>query len=321
MQPGKSNKSGLGNDPAAPKYEPQELMSSLSFKFFDMSRGNLGPAKFFYPVEESLHSAAYIVKHETKTLKIWGSVLLDEPDRSGLRALDSKALAVPSRQKVCLDVGSNGGFFTLYSRALGCKTLAVDAQPWCLARLSSAVALNNFQDGVNIEWGAVSDDPNLTIEVGISKCSGLWSVHKEENAEVNKESEAVTKVKSRTCSELLTGWLGPDDDWKIDLFKIDTEGSEFSILKSCLPFLEARRIGHVLVEIAPARSTEITPLADIENVVNTLYDNNYVFARDYGSTVILSREKAIDLFIMTAASSEANKPINFHIHQEGWEFH
>jgi FkbM family methyltransferase len=282
----------------------------------DMSLGGLGPSRFFYPIEQSLHSAEYILKFEVRTLRTWGSVLL------GSKGLRSKVLEEPKsrRQKVCLDVGSNGGFFTLYSRSLGCKTMAVDAQPWCLARLSSAVAINNFHDGVNIEWGAVSDDPSLEINVGINQCSGLWSVHEEENSAVNKESDAVTVVKSRTCKDLLEGWLGDGDDWNVDLFKIDTEGSEFSILKSCLPYLEAKRIGHVLVEIAPARSVEITSIADIEKVVKSLYGSNYVFTKDVGetSTKTLQENDALDLFLMKVSNEEANKPINFHIHQKGW---
>jgi cell division protein FtsL len=98
---------------------PTEAMQVVSFRMFDLRRrmGNVeGPPPFFYPVEETLHSATYIVANEIPVLISWMKDLH--------RAQKEKTTAN------CLDVGSNGGFFSLMSRSAGCRTLAVDAQPW-----------------------------------------------------------------------------------------------------------------------------------------------------------------------------------------------
>jgi hypothetical protein len=91
----------------------------VSFRMFDLRRSLRhvkGPPPFFYPVEETLHSALYIVENEIPVLMSWMKDLQ--------RAQAEKTTAN------CLDVGSNGGFFSLMSRSAGCRTLAVDAQPW-----------------------------------------------------------------------------------------------------------------------------------------------------------------------------------------------
>jgi hypothetical protein len=86
-------------------------------------------------------------------------------------------------------IGSNGGFYSMFSRSMNCRVMAVDAQPWCLTRLSSAAALNGYTENFDVTWAAVSDDPNLEIEVGVDRCSGLWSVDEEETEYVRERIE------------------------------------------------------------------------------------------------------------------------------------
>jgi hypothetical protein len=98
----------------------------VSFRMFDLrqSLGKVaGPPPFFYPVEDTLHSAMYIVANEIPVLMSWMKDLH--------RAQAQKKTAN------CLDVGSNGGFFSLMSRSAGCRTLAVDAQPWYVFHIIS----------------------------------------------------------------------------------------------------------------------------------------------------------------------------------------
>lgn len=94
----------------------------VSFRLFDLSttlKKVKAPPPFFYPIEETLHSATYIVGNEKNVLDGWMAAL-------------RKAQADKTTAANCLDVGSNGGFFSLMSRSAGCRTLAVDAQPWCV---------------------------------------------------------------------------------------------------------------------------------------------------------------------------------------------
>jgi hypothetical protein len=91
----------------------------VSFRMFDLrqSLGKVaGPPPFFYPVEDTLHSAMYIVANEIPVLMSWMK--------------DLHRAQAERKTANCLDVGSNGGFFSLMSRSAGCRTLAVDAQPW-----------------------------------------------------------------------------------------------------------------------------------------------------------------------------------------------
>jgi FkbM family methyltransferase len=181
-----------------------------------------------------------------------------------------------------LDVGSNGGFFSLLSRSLDCNVLAVDAQPWCLTRLSSGASINGFYDKIATRWTAVSDIPNMTITVGASKCSGLWAV---KNSEwINEESSESIEVQSTTCTDIVNDWL-PDSSEIINLMKIDAEGSEVGILRSALPLLKSHRIKHIIAEFVPGRTKEITPFRIVQDTFTEMYSAGYQCFRTVQGTV------------------------------------
>jgi FkbM family methyltransferase len=251
--------------PSIPKLHPkwQELVLSasetISFKIMKMKAPEPGlDYRFWYPVEDTLHSAAYIIDNEQAEVKWW------------VRSIES----VKRLKGRCnaLDVGSNGGFFSLLSRSLGCNVLAVDAQPWCLTRLSSGASINGFYDKIATRWTAVSDVPNMTITVGATKCSGLWAV---KNSEwINEESSQSIEVQSTSCTALVNEWL-PDSSEIINLMKIDAEGSEVGIIRSALPLLKAHRIEHILAEFVPGRTKEITPFPLVQETFTELYSAGY----------------------------------------------
>ena len=257
-----------------------------------------------------MHSARYIAKNELNTLRVWAKALLGGRHRIDNHRWEPYA---PGAQKNCLDVGSNGGFFSMLSLALGCNTMAVDAQPWCLARLSSGAAVNGFGDDLAITWAAVSDDPALEIAVGTDKCSGLWSVDEKETDHINKESSGQATVKSKRIDAILSAWL-PDPTSKVHLFKIDVEGSEIAVLLSCLPYFEAQRIENVLVEITPALSTKTSSMEGCDKVINTLYDSGYTIDEiGKNSMQRLNRAQALSFFHDTEVEGRG-APENFHIH-------
>ena len=199
------------------------------------------------------------------------------------------------------DVGSNGGFFTLLSRSLGCTAVAVDAQPRCLQRLASAAALNGFAgDGVRTVWTAVGALGSAPITVGATRCSGLWAVS-DDSAWINLESSHNASVPMTPLDTLLTAGAGEGggvggvgatgaggggggpwlpDGAALTLLKIDAEGSEVAVLRTALPLLEARRIEGVLAEVVPRRVQGITPLADVSDTFTRMYAAGYVCATD-----------------------------------------
>lgn len=247
--------------PVIPKLHPnwQQLVLSasetISFKIMTKQGLNF---RFWYPVDETLHSANYIMNNERSEVAWWVKSIGDAKRRHG--------------RCNALDVGSNGGFFSLLSRSLDCNVLAVDAQPWCLTRLSSGAAINGFYDRITTKWTAVSDIPNMTITVGATKCSGLWAV---KNSEwINQESSKEIEVHTTSCTALVDEWL-PDSSEIINLMKIDAEGSEVGIIRSALPLLKAHRIEHILAEFVPGRTKEITPFPIVQQTFTELYSYGY----------------------------------------------
>lgn len=239
-------------------------------------------SSFWYSVEDTLHSAEYIDKHERGPASFWATTLigLQEQQQQQQQKQEEEGGGPEGKPLFCLDVGSNGGFYSLLSRSLGCSVLAVDGQPWCLTRLSSSAAMNGFTTNFQTRATAVSDQRGLTIDVGSNKCSGLWAVV--ESDWINKESASITTVKSTPLMELVEQWIQTED--VISMFKIDAEGSEMAIIKSALPLFRSGRIHNVLVEIAPARAEKILPWngvggngRGIEYVLEELYAANYTF--------------------------------------------
>lgn len=221
------------------------------------TRFDVAGASFFYAIEDTLHSAQYIAQHEGGNVAYW-----------------TAALAAASSAQPCyvLDVGSNGGYFSLLSRALGCSVLAVDAQPRCLQRLNSAAALNGFSDGLTTRWAAVTDgSPGApaAIRTGATRCSGLWGADAG-SAWINAESSSEVDVAGAPLMELVAGWL--PERATVAALKIDVEGSEVAVLRSALPLLQARRVRAVLAEVVPARVRAITAWPVVRQTLEDVHE-------------------------------------------------
>ena len=219
---------------------------------------------FLFAVQDTLHSADYVIRYEMNNVFFWGK---------GIK----KALA---RKEDCYvaDVGSNGGFYSLLSRTLGCRALSVDAQPRCLQRLASAAAVNGFSEGITTAWTAVGKEGSEPITVGATKCSGLWSVTPD-NAELNAKSESNATVGFTALSRLLDGdgvspgFLPPGE--KLTNLKIDAEGSEIAVLRSGIQLFKERRVGLVLMELVPSRVLKISSVDEVAETFTAMYDAGY----------------------------------------------
>jgi FkbM family methyltransferase len=225
-----------------------------------------GGVPFWVAVENSLDTIQWVLNLERGNVDWWaGAVHAAKAKHGRCRALD---------------VGSNSGFYSLLSRSMGCSVLAVDAQPRCVHRLASAAAVNGFARGLDTRWAAVSNNPG-EVEAHSDKCSGLWSARnksKENRSWLNDspnqvaEPSVVVFAKKASMPELLAGWLPPGEH--IDVMKIDTEGHEFEILISTLPYLKERRVHKIMFEVLLERHT--TAKEEIARITGELYDLGYV---------------------------------------------
>ena len=218
-------------------------------------------SQFWIAMENSFHSVEFILQHELSNVAWWIRVVKAANEKQGHCRV--------------LDVGSNAGFYALLSRSIGCEVIAIDAQPRCLHRLRSAAAVNGFVQGLDARWAAVSNEPG-EAETDSDKCSGLWGVDnklwQDDNPNgVPGENSRKVKVKMATMPELLQDWLPAGKH--IDMMKIDTEGHEFEVLRSTLPYLQKRQVHNIMFEVKLER--KMTPKADLLSLMGTLYDLGY----------------------------------------------
>lgn len=245
-----------------------------------IQRGEGGATSFWYAVEDTLHSAEYIGLHEKLNTKYWIGALR----------------AAPSNETCyVLDVGSNGGFFSLLSRSLGCNVLAVDAQPRCLERLQSSAAVSGFSTGLEVRWSAVSATPGMTMQIGATKCSGLWSTDPALHW-INEESEYSVEVTGASVTDLVQGWLPPGG--VIRMMKVDIEGSEVNAWATTLPLMRERRVQAILAEVVPARVDAITPYPEVKATLTSMYEYGYACGTlDAGGIVAhLSLQRVLETF-------------------------
>ena len=224
------------------------------------------PVSFFFAVEETLHSATYIRDNEAENVRWWKSRLQEQKRKSGGACL-------------VVDVGSNGGYYSLLSRSMGCRVLSIDAQPRCLDRLSSSAAVNGFTTGIDTAWTAISTNELGTIQVGATKCSGLWAV--KESAWIDAESSYNVEVRTRKLIDVLKEKkMLPEDNGNepIALMKVDVEGSEVNVFTTALPLLEKKQILGILAEVVPWRVNTITPIETVIDTFTRMYSAGYVCA-------------------------------------------
>jgi len=231
-------------------------------------RVTYGEVSFWFPADDVWHAVDFIRQNEASNVQYWADAIAVR-QRTG-------------RSCYIADVGSNGGYYSMLSRALGCAVLAVDAQPRCLERLASGAAVNGWATGWTTRWTAVSNKANVQFEVGADRCSGLWAIR--DSKWINDESASQVTVRGADLLTLVEGWVprladpapaSAGDDAVITALKIDAEGSEIAVLASALPLLRARRILHILVEVVPNRINKISSAAEVRSTVEGLYGAGY----------------------------------------------
>jgi FkbM family methyltransferase len=185
--------------------------------------------EFFYAEQDVGHSASFIEQFEVLFRRQLATSLYDQ------------------REKGCglIDIGSNGGYYSLMAASIGCATIALDAQPRCLQRLASSAAVSGFGD-MTLIWSAIQRPGAKPISVGATKCSGLWSANLN-STWINEESGFSVDAPSKTLAEVLAA---APRDFPFTAMKIDIEGGEVEVLKQALPLLiQPRKLQHIFVEV------------------------------------------------------------------------
>ena len=249
--------------------------SSASFTRVDFP----GTGGFWVAVEDAGHASDAVLKEEMSVAAFFAGAL------AAARARDGGACRA-------LDVGSNGGFFSLLARAAGCEVIAIDAQPRCLDRLQSAAALNGFSGaGLAAVWAAVGEGGG-GVRVGATRCSGLWGV--EGAGWIDAESARNATARVLPLAEAAAPFF--EGARRVAALKVDAEGSEVAVLRGALPLLEARRVDAFVAEFAPRRTAEITPFAVVEDTLRRVYAAGYACRQAEGGPEDLPLERLLAHF-------------------------
>ncbi|WP_448577905.1 FkbM family methyltransferase [Thermosphaera sp.] len=173
------------------------------------------------------------------------------------KGLASRLLAFVVPDTHFLDIGANIGFFTLAvaRRAERGRVWSIEPDPQNVRLLRASVALNGFEDRVEVRHEAASDiDGDIFFStLGYQANLGARFTAKEESTLLSRSIAGAprpTKVRARTMDAALRGE-------RIDLVKIDVEGHEPAVLKGMREFLTRSR-PVVFSEFAPGTIQHIS---------------------------------------------------------------
>ena len=140
-----------------------------------------------------------------------------------------------------LDIGANVGIYSLYYLSLNPKGEAVCCEPFSenIKLLNDNIRLNNFSNRAKVvvsPLSSIEESGYVNIEDERPGGSGYRFNNQVSN------SSSLSKIESSTIDRLLVGAN------KKVIVKIDTDGSDFEILRGGLESLENGKIVSVLIE-------------------------------------------------------------------------
>lgn len=173
-------------------------------------------------------------------------------------------LASQKSGDVVVDVGANLGYFSILSALHprpASQIFAFEPAADNVALLQKNLVLNNCHDSVKTEPVALGD---LDTEASLHRSEDNRGDHQIYAGDGERREEAITV---RRGADFLGGHTK-----RIDLLKVDTQGSEYAVMEGLLPLLQASVPGlRILLELTPyslrlAQSsgrTLITLIADL----------------------------------------------------------
>lgn len=185
-------------------------------------------------------------------------------------------LALVRKSKCFLDVGANIGFFTLLAarHMTDGRVWSIEPAPDNARILRANVALNDFQDRVNVLHAAASDSDGEVYFSSLGYESNIGARFTAKDAETLLArtlpgGPGPTKVRSVTLDSLL-------QDCRVDLVKVDVEGHEPLVLAGMQRILKGDR-PIILSEFAPGTIQHISR-ADPSEYLSSIAFHGYVFA-------------------------------------------
>lgn len=160
--------------------------------------------------------------------------MYDDDFWNGLKAWEPETFDVLDKYlgqgKVFLDIGAWNGIFSLYAASLGATAYAVEPDPVAYDKLRKNVSLNSS----NVK----------TFGVAISDHTGTEEIRNKSECFGNSMS-SLTKRYDEEVSMIVRSYSLEDfmkivflEDHKIDLIKMDVEGSEGKIIPAAVKILE-----------------------------------------------------------------------------------
>lgn len=169
---------------------------------------------------------------------------------------------------VFLDIGANIGYFSLLAanNEPTSKIISFEPVKYLFQKLEENISINNFKNitAVNVAAGDINEEKELFISA--SDNLGMSSFQQPENYSGKKEKVKVITIDS---------WFKTARLSKVDLVKLDVEGSELAALKGMQEVLQNFK-PLVIAEINPETlgSFNLTP-ADIYSYLNKLNFDSY----------------------------------------------
>ncbi|HNW23588.1 MAG TPA: FkbM family methyltransferase [Candidatus Dojkabacteria bacterium] len=150
-----------------------------------------------------------------------------------------------------VDIGSHIGISIIYFKALypNCKILAFEPNPISFEILKENIFNNGLEDIQLINKAISSDSPLKDFYIDNSKQNWESNSSFLKNSWSGKESTKSIKVECTRLDEYIK------DIQKIDMLKIDTEGSEYEILNSHKNILN--KVKNISVEYHPVKNSKI----------------------------------------------------------------
>jgi FkbM family methyltransferase len=172
---------------------------------------------------------------------------------------------------VFVDIGANIGYYSLMaSKIVGSNGKVFSFEPWSRNRaiLEENIKLNSFSN-ISIIPKAVSNEENYSVKIYLPKDNmcGMGSLQKLNDENYTDEFEL-------TPTTTFQSFLNTYKPGRVDVIKIDVEGSELNVLKGMSNSLEDKNFNPIiLVELAKSSLAKFS--ATIRDVIDSL--TNYGF--------------------------------------------
>lgn len=141
--------------------------------------------------------------------------------------------------KVFVDIGANEGYYTLRMLAENplARAIVVEPNPVAVVLLKKNILSNNLSDRITIVEGAVGEGSGFVRLNTVNEVTSIGSVENltERYSWLNSERVVIREVPVFRLDEI----LDKNDVKRVDILKVDTEGSELQVLKSGEKFLPA----------------------------------------------------------------------------------